>query len=344
MTTALSVIPGRFPIFAARPTSDFVRRWHQHIDETGEPEGFERVSIDKPGDSAGMHLLSDDIKVPVHKRSDGSMVPCPICSPNSPKFVTGRMAWFPIDRAVRFIGHDCAERHFYDDFKQAEVRFRKELQAIKTQELWEEVGPNVHWLITAAAQLKPVARALQQCRAPFGWGEQDFAAFFHRVQAGNTTVPLSADRLSKTGELLGLEFLSPGFRPWDELQVIRAALEDARIPLPMWEVDEGACSAVEEIIERGERLQSALKAFPTLLTRIRASRDFLTEANFQTFEKWFASGKSPFGTLIMTIENGIATVRATSIERHYALSLEIPKTTFGPLPSKADVCFRRTAR
>jgi hypothetical protein len=336
--------PGRYPVFASRPTTDFIRRWADDIEKTGKPEGFECVSVDKPGDSTGLHLLSDDIKVPIHKRSDGAMVPCPICSPNSPKFVTGRMAWFPIDRAVRFIGRDCAERHFSDDFRQAEMRFRKELQAIKAQELWDEIGPNTHWLIAAAAQLKPVAVALQECRAHLGWGEQDFPDFFFRVQAGQKTVPLSADRLSQTGQLAGLELLAPDFRPADELRVIRDALEDARVPLPAWDVDQGACSAAEEIVDRGERLQAALKAFPRLLDHVRAARDFLTEANFQTFEKWFASGKSPFGMLVMNIEAGFATIRAASVDRRYTFEFEIPKTAFGPLPSKADVHFRRAAR
>lgn len=344
MTSALQIAPGHFPVFAARPTTDFVRRWHSYIEQTGRPEAFECVSTDKPMASDGMCLLSDDVRVPVQKREGGSMVPCPICSPGSPKFAIGRMAWFPAERAVRFIGHDCAARHFEDDFKQAEVRFRTELRALKAQELWADIGPNVHWLIASAALMKPVAKALQDCRALFGWDDQDFGPFFNRVQAGISTVALSADRLSQTGELAGLKFLSEDFRPCDALEGIRAALEDVRVPLPAWDVDHGANAAADETVSRGERLQAALKAFPKLLEEIRTARDFLTEANFETFRKWFESGKSPFATLSMTIKDGSAAVKASTFERRYAFTFEIPKTLFGPLPCKADVCFRRTAR
>lgn len=344
MTGAVSLPTGRFPVFSSCPTTDFVRRWHRHIERTGAPEKFEFVSTDRPVNSEGMFLLSDDVRVPVQKREGGSLVPCPVCSPNSPKFAIGRMAWFPAERAVRFIGHDCAARHFQEDFKLAEVRFRGELMAVKAQELWADIGPNVHWLLTAAVRMKPVAKALQECRSHFGWGEQDFAPFFNRVQAGVSTVPLSADRYAKTGELAGMAFVAPGFKPLDALEEIRAALEDARIPLPAWEMGDGAAGAVDEIIARGERLQAALKAFPALLADIRAAREFLTEANFLTFRKWFASGKSPFGTLDMTIEGGTATVKASTFWRQYSFTFDIPKTTFGILPSKADVHFRRTSR
>lgn len=272
------------------------------------------------------------------------MVPCPICSPGSPKFAVGRMAWFPAECAVRFIGHDCAARHFEDDFKRAEVRFRTELKALKAQELWTDIAPNVHWLVASAALMKPVAKALQDCRAHFGWGERDFAPFFNRVQGGVSTVPLSTDRFAKTGELAGMTFVSPGFKPFDALEGIRAALEDVRVPLPAWEMEDGANAAADEIIARGERLQAALKAFPQLLADIRSAREFLTEANFDTFGKWFATGRSPFGTLAMSIDSGVATVKASTFHRQDAITFEIPKTLFGPLPSKADVCFRRTAR
>lgn len=340
----LATRPGRFPVFPSRPSADYVRRWHSDIEQTGRPEAFENVSTDRPVNSEGMFLLSDDVRVPVQKREGGSMVPCPVCSPNSPKFAIGRMAWFPAERAVRFIGHDCAARHFEEDFKLAEVRFRTELKAMKAQELWADIGPNVHWLITAAAVLKPAAKALQECRSHFGWEEQDFAPFFNRVQAGQHTVPLSADRFAKTGQLLGMDFFTPDFRPYDKLEEIRAALEDVRLPLPVWEMGDGADAAADEIVARGERLQAALKAFPPLLDAVRSAREFLTEANFLTFRQWFATGKSPFGTLDMRIEDGTATVKASTFQRQYAFSFEIPKTTFGILPCKADVHFRRATR
>ena len=40
------------------------------------------------------------------------MASCPVCSPHSPKYFDGALAWFPAEGVLRAIGHECAKTHF----------------------------------------------------------------------------------------------------------------------------------------------------------------------------------------------------------------------------------------
>lgn len=328
-----------FALFEGRPSDEFLDDWRRDIEQTGEPEKFRNVSTARPGDSEDLHLLSPDIRVPIALRSEGGMVPCPLCSPKSPKFVIGRMAWFPRDKAVRFIGRDCAAKHFQEDYQKAETRFRTEETAKLVQEIWPTLQANVHWLVAGATKMHPVIKALQDCRDGFGWHPQDFAAFFYRNQPRTRTLQ-GAKQKFQTDDVVGMEFLAPDFKPLDELLEIRACLEDIKRSLPPWKPQDGANAAAQEIADRGKVAQRAIKRLPRLLTEVRDAREFLTLKNLRNIGTWFKSGASAFATLSMNVDGHTMRVNATSYERSYTFQVEMPSILDAALPAKADVAYK----
>ena len=335
MTGAVSLPAGRFPVFTSRPSMDFVRRWHRHIEQTGEPETFECISTDRPARGAQVRLLSSDIVVPLDKRG-GERVPCPLCSPTSPKFGTGRMAWFPDERAARFIGHTCAKRYLGENYRVAERQFRIEQACQAYQDLWAGAGAKLAALDAFSSALVVPAKALQFSAAHLFEPEvkrdyldkqaPGFAGFLFRDRMNNPgRLPFAAGPRAASGELKGLEFLSPSFAPAALVSSLRAACADLRKPLPEWAVEEGENSAAKEIIRRGRRIDAVLRALPAGRDDIALAQAFLQPANLRTLERWAGSGLSPFDTLIIRWRNSRIILRsATWAGAHYCELLVHP--------------------
>ncbi|WP_275790512.1 hypothetical protein [Pararhizobium gei] len=290
-------------------------------------------------DSTGLRLLSEKIRVPVARRAGGERVPCPICSPNRPKFVIGLMAYFPADSGVRFIGHDCADTHFTDDFRQAEVRFRAEVQAVEIQALWTELAPRGVEMASKAVGLMTVTRPLQMCRDAFGYHITDFAQFLYRNRPGSISKQDEKTRKA-VYSVAGLSFLSDTFRPHDKLREIASGIRELHRPLPDWNSDSGTSAALKEIGQRGQKLQAAIKALPKLVSEIGDARQFLTRESFRRIDRWHRGGSSPFASLLMELEGGFVSVQATSFERTYSIRAEVSADIFKALPTLAEVTFR----
>jgi hypothetical protein len=156
--------PRHFPVFSIIPTDEFISGWKKHLNETGHAETYKNVSTVRPYDMAGVRLLSGELSVPIMKREDQDRVPCPLCSPSRPKFIVGRMAWFPYEQTVQFIGHDCARRHIGEDYAVAEDLYRKETKAREIVDIWPEFLAKVKDVRELANRLLPAAKALQSLR------------------------------------------------------------------------------------------------------------------------------------------------------------------------------------
>jgi hypothetical protein len=98
--------------FSTRPSDAVIDAFVQHVREAGEPESFPSITTTKPrSDSRPVFLrrFSIDRK----KRRDGEMAPCPICSPESPKYLhDGYLTWYPDECAIRAIGPECGDTVF----------------------------------------------------------------------------------------------------------------------------------------------------------------------------------------------------------------------------------------
>jgi hypothetical protein len=107
------------PIAAAAAPPIDRRAFLRHVAKTGDPHSFPGVVTSEPPPDAEFVWLTGVIKVPVAKREDGLMIPCPWCSRGRPKFKKGRLCWFHAEGVARFIGWECAKVHLDADLMRA---------------------------------------------------------------------------------------------------------------------------------------------------------------------------------------------------------------------------------
>jgi|GEM_PF-2801090 len=340
-----------FPIFEERPTDEYVEGWHQYISETGYPERFDYVSTSRPGDTDEVVLLSGELKVPTAKRGDHPLIPCPICSPDSPKFKIGRMAWFPQEKVVRFIGHDCAAKHFGENYRVADKRFKLENLCHRFQRMWAAAAPEMEALERYADKLAPIAKAVEFSRVHLDDNAPGFASFLlaelgrydGQIYLKEDTGVRERGQIVFTDTLLGtvdgMVFVSRNFRPHQTLLAIREICADIKVPLPNWEVASGEDDAAHEIINRGRRAEWMFRSIRKLRQDLEDARNFLRDTNLALLERWGRNAQSPFASLVFRREQGHRSIslRAETFAGAFYCNLIVPVDFFGkPIPSPKD--------
>nr|CAD6417837.1 hypothetical protein REQ54_01757 [Rhizobium sp. Q54] len=342
-----------FPLFETRPDEAYVERWKDHISETGYPETFDNVSTVRPFDMAGVVVLSGELKVPIIRREDQALVPCPLCSPNSPKFGVGRQVYFPAEKTVLFIGHDCAKRHIGEDYVAADREYRREAKAKRILDIWGELQRKAPDLRETAAKLLPVAAALEQARNEFGKQAGEFLHNMlseHRFGSSGITETVDTglrDRKGKKvyetiqiGTLVGHEFCEK-FSPATKLRAIIKSLEDLDHPLPDWRPgDEEGGERLDEILRRGRTAISAVNRMKTIRDHVSDARRFLHVNNLKLFERWGELDSSPFDRLDFRRKGSWIFLDSVSFYGHHKASFKVSDDLFGPIPDVTSNLFQ----
>lgn len=325
-----------FPVFASRPSADFISRWRRHIEKTGFPETFNKVSTDKPPRNAQVQLLSEEIKVPLGKRG-GERVSCPLCSPTKPKFGTGRMAHFPESKDVRFIGHECAKHYLGDSYRAAERVFAIETKCLEYQAMWARTADKLDGLEAFVKALLIPAKALQFTREYLDLRAKGFSEFLFKDRMHNTgQLAFGQGHRAASTDLDGLVFLAPDFDPARQLEKSMDACRDLRKPLPSWIVEDSECEASKEIIRRGRSAEKALKQLHAIRDRVAEAQKFLAPRNLRTLERWVAGGQSPFADMIFRWQGTKVMLSCTSYKDRYYCELLVHPDYDAPVPKFND--------
>lgn len=106
----------------------------------------------------------DEFELPKTAREQKRFAPCPCCTPRTPKYGVGRVAWFPDEGVIRLMGCDCFVALNADAHHEAEARMRVEKKR-KTEVAYllrnhDKVAPALAGLREAL----PIAAALDQAR------------------------------------------------------------------------------------------------------------------------------------------------------------------------------------
>lgn len=350
-----------FPVFETRPSDNFIERWKEHIKETGYPETFENVSTVRPADMSGVVVLSGELKVPIICREDQALVPCPLCCPKSPKFGTGRLLYFPIEKTVAAVGRKCAKRHIGDDYERAVKQYSRETKARQIIDVWGELQRKAPALRETAAQLLPVAVALQQARRDFGKDAEDFLSDMkiHRPMDlqgdrnfSQSAVVTTADTGLKDrdgrkvyekvhlGTLVGYEFCER-FSPATKLKEVVKALEDLDSPLPDWcpSAEDGG-ERLAEILRRGRAAIWAVSKMKEIRDYVSDARRFLHVNNLRLFETWGALPESPFQRLEFRRRGSWIFLSSESFRGSHKASFKVSDDLFAPVPDVHSTLFR----
>ncbi|ANM10381.1 hypothetical protein AMK06_CH01964 [Rhizobium sp. N541] len=327
-----------FPVFDARPPLAYIESWRRHIADTGSPETFDNVSSTKPPKNASVILLSEVVSVPMSLRLGGDRVPCPLCSPTSPKFGKGRMAWFPDECVVRFIGHSCAKRYLGENYSAAERLFKIEAACADFIERWPRVQDALPQIGPVVRNLYGVGQRLSQLRAYIDRQAPGFARSFHGdlVTIGGR-VFTSREAGVKSSAVLGLKFLSEDFNPGSVAEKLMSICRDIKNPLPNWQVSDGEGAASREIIRRGRSASRYLKEMSALRDQIEDAAEFLTVTNLRILEQWCKSGNSPFTVIMFARDGERIDGVVESYAGRYGWSVVYPGDLLMGLPTKDEI-------
>lgn len=326
-----------FPVFDAMPDDEFIARWREHISATGTPEEFESVSTTKPVQLENINLLSEEIVVPIKLRLGGDLVPCPFCAPGSPKFIRGRMAYFPDEKAVRFVGHKCAKSHFGENFKRAEAMFRHQTMCRQYIDLWREIGPRYDDIERFLCVMSKAAVDVQFVRDQLDKQAIGFASFLHGELAqvrGELFVKLDLGIKDRNGNPViqekligtaaGLRFLSRGYDVEKRIRQIKSALGTVEVELPEWAPSSPEHPATEEILKRGRLVEKSIQRIPELLADINDGLLFLRRKNLSLVHRWGNRMDTPFARFEIKSDDRQLQVRSNSFAGDHYTNVLIP--------------------
>lgn len=334
-----------FPVWDQQPSEEFVSGWHEALNSTGYPELFDRVSTVRPFNLADVRLLSGELRVPTTRRESQSLVPCPLCQPNSPKFKVGRMAWFPHERTVLFIGHECAKKHIGEDYVRAEKHFRRERRAMKYKRVWHDLQSRVPALTGLLRKLEPMVRAIDAGKVALEKDADGFAGFIlgeltHSEGKVSTYVDTGLTdnrgrRIAETvalGTVVGLRFLERG-RLTSKLREAQRIVKDIEAGLPEWNTGSEDSEALDELLNVGHRGVSVITMVSDLLDTVSDARVFLHENNLALMERWASADDSPFDHLSFRRKGSWIFLDSISYAGHHKANFRISDEMFADVPS-----------
>lgn len=153
--------------FWERPGTHIVDIFKRHLAETGDPTSWIYHTHSKPPPN-NLYVELDKFEIPDKFRSDVGLAKCPICSPKTPKYYSGRLAWFPDEGVIRAIGAECAETYFSNHVNRAEeARIRHENAIEFAENYLQENLPKVPEILETIIALRQVAQHLDKLRAQF---------------------------------------------------------------------------------------------------------------------------------------------------------------------------------
>lgn len=330
-------------VFPSQPDDAFIAAWRTHIEGTGYPELFNNVSTSKPEQDEGIELLSEEILVPVGLREGGSRVPCPFCSRHGPKFERGRMAYFPIEHVVRFIGRHCAIKHFGENYHEAEKRYRQQAACREYIAFWKEMAARRDELEDFFAQIEPVAGNLAFVRRQIDDQAPGFATFLYGelVQSNGELVIVThtgvkdrhgnaVDERKSIGRAVGRSLLAREFDPKKAIDKAKAAMHDLNVDLPDWSPDDHETTMA--IVNRGWKSVKGLRYLVELRTELADAQRFLEPKNLRLIERWANDPSSPIVSLTLRRDGKQLLIRSDSYAgKHYSNAI-VPETAFAALP------------
>lgn len=147
--------------FEYRP-DHLVQDFKEHIRAFGEPHTWRHHTHEPPAPEGAEVLLANFVIPREFVRSKG-LAPCPICSPNSPRYAKGHLIWSSVGGTLHAVGHCCGHKYFEDgsfgrgiaDAKQREQRRADEIFLLDN---WERPRE----MLALSGDLKPWARSYDQ--------------------------------------------------------------------------------------------------------------------------------------------------------------------------------------
>lgn len=330
--------------FRSYPGENIVAGFKKHIAETGKPHEWAHHSHTKPPkDLPFVHLWH--FSIPEKIARNVGMAPCPICSPKSPKYLHGVLAWFPSEGLIRAIGHDCAEEHIGAQLaRQADADFRRKQAITASEDYLLEALPRVSSLRGEVGSMLQVARDIDQFKRAF-WKRTTKAAAMQvarLAEKGPLVVTVreevqAVDRFGKhktehqervvaSYSVLGMEL----FRKEQTLAVLVAADLDSLSKFHADDENEALelitneLGSLQDLAATERLLRQTTADVERLRLMIGQAKSFVRSANLQALAAWTGDARAAAPFLLKYDPRWPARL---SIRRHgRTYDMTIPKT------------------
>lgn len=296
--TAGLVLRGRFPTF---PSAAVISAFLKHVVDTGRPETFDGISDTRPPEDGVLRVLTD-FDAPRGKRGDGSMAPCPICSPTDPQFHSGVLIWCEASAAIYAIGINCAAELWKDgklDREIASFRRRKADEALDTVllERLPIVPEQRAWIagiMPSARRTDVISRSFRKTlpAVAYSLGEVARAGAkltVHRRVHNDLFETGSTVREETIGMLEGTAFVEGPSQVEKQLRICDETLRAADFGANDDNVLAAVCSMSEaDKVKCSKYLQQAERQMAKASERIKATWDFTRPSNLAMIQAWGA--------------------------------------------------------
>lgn len=334
--------------YPARPSGLVIERFLQHVRETGQPETFPSIDTSKPPRDADMVFLKR-FSINRARRPNLEMAPCPICSPNSPKYLDGILVWYPAEGVIRAIGHECGDSYFEGDrHRDAARRYQEEQRRIADEDFLLENVPKVPIMRHAVATLMPAAHETRRLHCHFRRRAPGIHKYLRRIRHeadGRLEVGIEIESsgegprgirtstgggrsysVEQFGSLAGPEMLLANYNPIKELENVDSLLGD--IDFGDGDIaQEKVCEISPEMLsDYANKIRLAERSFKNAFERLRNFQGFFSVRQFDGLNKWGQHPNNPFS------------LKASANKGRFSLYHDADNfVTFTPLFAKLDI-------
>jgi len=111
------------PWWNERPSDERIQEILSFVLRTNQPHLWPGQTYNKPPNDAVIDYLTE-----FRLSQAKPKVPCPCCRPRHPKYRHGMVAFFPNERVIRIMGHDCFKRFNSEGHTEALRKYHGDLQ------------------------------------------------------------------------------------------------------------------------------------------------------------------------------------------------------------------------
>lgn len=335
------------PWWNERPSDEQILEIRSIILRTSRPHLWPGQTYNKPPNDAVIDYLTEFF-LPASK----PLVPCPCCTPRHPKYRHGMAAYFPNERVIRIIGHDCFKKINSEAHTEALRKYHGDLQRKKDISYLLQNLDKVSDFKAAVERAIPIAHAVDQfrndtCNTFIKVLRTDL---WEHIRTGELRITRIAKRMDEDdrnrgaitmethGRISGQDFLKRRSKKLG-IKLDHAALAFSQIDFGLEYKQRIESMSDSERSETARILRNALSAAEEVFAAIDELRQFTRAVTLTTLNGWARAPGRPV-RLHVELDKGILYVGLTDHEFH---PIKAPDAYFDVLPALPRLAHRAAA-
>jgi len=302
-------------IWDVKPPQSLIDDLRAFTVKTGTPDLWRFHCHSKPPEnSPPPRVIATNIDIPESLRASVGKAPCPLCSLRGPRYFYAMLGWWPDEKALRVIGHECGHKFWGVGFDVETRRF----------ELEKDDDANLGFLIDNFRQVAPMRKTIEQIQPTARFLDRLRRRFFSvvskkNIQTINRSLDSNFGRLGLYDEITttftdsrgnesrkqipslvedihlnGRQMLAIGNDSAD-IHLYRAEQNLKGLDLPSDDsfIDELGRLDMDGRKHAADNLKEAWKAIKEAVEVCTATQEFFASENLRAFARWASDHRAP---------------------------------------------------